>query len=173
MFQFLTDKTIGGAAESLKEYTIGVEALGRKPDFDPKLDPIVRVQSHRLRVKLKEYYDVEGRRDPVLIQFPKGHYIPTFEAMPASLPALNEPEPAVDAATETPAEKITEKEEHPTRSGWVFIVAALVAVALIALGYWLGALRADKRPNTKGTAAAARCADNRTPTSAYRPSSGC
>jgi hypothetical protein len=145
LFQFLTDKTISGAAESLKEYTIGVEALGRKPDFDPKLDPIVRVQSHRLRVKLKEYYDVEGNRDPVLIQFPKGHYVPTFEAMPASLPALSEPEPAVDAAAETPTGKTAEKEANPTRPGWWFVAAALAAIAMIALGYWLGDWRAQKR----------------------------
>jgi len=149
LFQFLTDKTIGGAADSLKEYTIGVEALGRKPDFDPKLDPIVRVQSHRLRVKLKEYYDVEGHRDPVLIQFPKGHYVPTFEAMPASLPALNEPETAVDAA-ETPAEKTAEREAKPIRPGWWFVAAALAAVAMIALGYWLGSWRADKRIGATG-----------------------
>jgi len=154
LFQFLTDKTIGGAAESLKEYTIGVEALGRKSDFDPKLDPIVRVQSHRLRVKLKEYYDVEGHSDPVLIQFPKGHYVPTFEPMPASLPALSEPEPAVDAA-EAPAEKITEREAKPTRPRWWFLLAVLAAVAMIALGYWLGASRADKRLNATGTAATA------------------
>ena len=66
LLQFLTDKAISGLADSLKEYTIGVEALGRKPDFDPKLDPIVRVQSHRLRVKLKEYYEVEGYRGVTL-----------------------------------------------------------------------------------------------------------
>jgi hypothetical protein len=72
LLQFLAAKTLTGSAESLKEYTIGVEALGRKADFDPKVDPIVRVQSHRLRLKLREYYEVEGSRDPILIQFPKG-----------------------------------------------------------------------------------------------------
>jgi len=147
LFQFLTDKTISGAAECLKEYTIGVEALGRKPDFDPKVDPIVRVQSHRLRVKLKEYYDVEGQRDPVLIQFPKGHYVPTFEAMSASLPALSEP----DAAAEATAEKIAEREAQPARLGWWFLVTA---VAMIALGYWLGASRADKHLSATGAAVA-------------------
>jgi hypothetical protein len=149
LFQFLTDKTIGGAAESLKEYTIGVEALGRKSDFDPKLDPIVRVQSHRLRVKLKEYYDAEGNRDPVLILFPKGHYVPTFEAMPASLPTLSEPEPAADAAFEVTAEK----EAKPTRPVWWFVAAALSAIAMIALGYWLGGWRAEKRQSAIGAVA--------------------
>ena len=81
LLSFLASRSIAGTAENLKEYTIGVEALGRKSDFDPKIDPIVRVQSHRLRVKLKEYYDVEGKHDPILIQIPKGHYLPTFEVV--------------------------------------------------------------------------------------------
>ena len=79
LFQFVADKAIAGTTEGLKEYTIGVEAFGRKQDFDPKTDPIVRVQIHRLRQKLKEYYDAEGSHDPILIEIPKGHYLPSFE----------------------------------------------------------------------------------------------
>src|SRR5882762_2853668 len=82
LFQFLAAKMIAGEPDALKEYTIGAEALGRRQDFAPKTDPIVRVQSHRLRLKLKEYYEFEGRHDPVLIQIPKGHYVPTFDAAP-------------------------------------------------------------------------------------------
>jgi hypothetical protein len=81
LLSFIASRSIAGATENLKEYTIGVEALGRKSDFDPKIDPIVRVQSHRLRIKLKEYYDVEGKHDPILIQIPKGHYLPTFKVV--------------------------------------------------------------------------------------------
>ena len=81
LLTFLAAKSIAGAGEFLKEYTIGVEALGRREDFDPKIDPIVRVQSHRLRTKLKEYYSHEGSHDPILVQIPKGHYLPTFEPL--------------------------------------------------------------------------------------------
>jgi hypothetical protein len=84
LLSFLASRSITGSSDNLKEYTIGVEALGRKSDFDPKIDPIVRVQSHRLRVKLKEYYDAEGSQDPILIQIPKGHYLPTFELIPST-----------------------------------------------------------------------------------------
>jgi hypothetical protein len=156
LLQFLTDKTLGGATESLKEYTIGVEALGRKPDFDPKIDPIVRVQSHRLRVKLKEYYDVEGYRDPILIQFPKGHYVPTFETLPVSLPVLAEPsggkaESVTDAGEEASTERIEVKETKPVRPGWwLFTALAVFAIAVAALGYWLGGWRAEKRLNAGG-----------------------
>ena len=45
LLQFLGTRAIAGNSEVLKEYTIGVEAFGRKPDFDPKTDTIVRVQT--------------------------------------------------------------------------------------------------------------------------------
>ena len=79
LFQYLASKAISGSADSLKEYSIGVEAFGRPHDFDPKTDTIVRVQIHRLRQKLKEYYDNEGSRDTIAIGIPKGHYLPSFE----------------------------------------------------------------------------------------------
>lgn len=79
LLQFLVAQAYGPEAETLKEYTIGVGAFSRPEDFDPKIDPIVRVQIHRLRQKLKEYYGAEGRHDPILIDIPKGNYLPTFE----------------------------------------------------------------------------------------------
>ena len=79
LLRYLAQKTFDSSAETLKEYTIGVEALGRPLDFDPKVDPIVRVQIHRLRQKLKEYYDSDGLHDVILIEIPKGQYLPIFE----------------------------------------------------------------------------------------------
>ena len=79
LLRYLAQKTFDPSAETLKEYTIGVEALGRPLDFDPKADPIVRVQIHRLRQKLKEYYDADGLHDRLVIEIPKGQYLPVFE----------------------------------------------------------------------------------------------
>jgi len=156
LLQFLTDKTLAGETSTLKEYTIGVEALGRKEDFDPKLDPIVRVQIHRVRVRLKEYYDEEGSRDPVLIQFPKGHYTPTFEPMPSKKtdslinesPQISESGSPLDQmATSTPRQK--------TFGGRSLVRALLVAasaIVLVILGYWLGIWRSAKRFTLTGYA---------------------
>ena len=84
LLQFLTARVFEGGADGLKEYTIGVEAFGRPQDFDPKTDTIVRVQIHRLRQKLTEYYEADGSRDPILVEIPKGHYLPTFEPVSES-----------------------------------------------------------------------------------------
>lgn len=145
LLQFLAAKTATGSNEALKEYTIGVEALGRKPDFDPKIDPIVRVQSHRLRLKLKEYYDTEGRHDPVLIQIPKGHYLPSFEALAASMSPLDrgstyESEPAISVAS-IPSGLKVENTLPGTRLPWPalkWIETAVAVSILFAFGCWLG-----------------------------------
>ncbi len=78
MLRYIGLKSLEGEGHTLKQYNIGVEALGRPPDFDPKQDPIVRVEAQRLREKLKRYYETEGANDPVVINLPVGHYFPQF-----------------------------------------------------------------------------------------------
>jgi hypothetical protein len=75
---FTVEQELKGEGDKLKEYQIGVEVFDRKESYDPRIDPIVRVEASRLRSKLKEYYSNEGREDPVLIEFPKGSYVPVF-----------------------------------------------------------------------------------------------
>ncbi len=76
--QYVVSKTIEGLSNEIKEYSIAVEVLGKPSDYDPRLDTTVRVQAHRLREKLEEYYAVEGSGDDVIVELPKGHYIPQF-----------------------------------------------------------------------------------------------
>lgn len=73
---FVVEASLNG--EHLKETTIGVSVFGCRTDYDPKADAIVRSQAWRLRSKLKEYYTYEGAGDPVVIDLPKGHYVPVF-----------------------------------------------------------------------------------------------
>ena len=75
---FAVESTLRGDANSLKEYTIGIEAYGRRPDFDPSQDSIVRTEARRLRTKLDRYYQGEGRNDAIAIEFRPGSYVPTF-----------------------------------------------------------------------------------------------
>lgn len=70
------ERTLEGKADELKEYLIGVEVFDRKPTYDPRVDPIVRVEARRLRSKLKAYYETDGCSDVVVIEFLKGSYAP-------------------------------------------------------------------------------------------------
>ncbi|MGH9353411.1 MAG: hypothetical protein ACRD2G_14820 [Terriglobia bacterium] len=76
--EYVVGKTTEGLANEIKEYSIAVEVLGKPDDYDPRLDTTVRVQAHRLREKLEEYYNAEGLVDEIVIELPKGHYIPQF-----------------------------------------------------------------------------------------------
>ena len=72
LLKFLADKLANGEADHLKEYTIGVDALGKPPTYDPRGDATVRIQVGRLRQKLADYYQTEGKDDPWIISLPKG-----------------------------------------------------------------------------------------------------
>jgi len=76
---FVVDETLAGRRAELKEYVLGVQVFGKEDSFDPRTDPIVRVQARRLRGKLVDYYREEGRVDEWIVELPKGGYAPTFK----------------------------------------------------------------------------------------------
>ncbi len=84
--RFAVEQTLGGNGGQLKEQLLGVEVFDRKTDYDPRIDPIVRVEARRLRAKLKAYYLSAGRADGVVIGLPKGSYVPFFRARKAAAP---------------------------------------------------------------------------------------
>jgi TolB-like protein len=76
--RFAIEHALGGNTEVLKEYVIGTEVYDRKPPYHPSQDSIVRTEARRLRAKLKEYYQSEGKDNPVFIYFRPGTYVPLF-----------------------------------------------------------------------------------------------
>lgn len=75
---FVVEEAVRGAGDSLKEAVVGNAVYARDPPYDPRIDSTVRVEARRLRLKLREYYEAEGRGDPVVIGLPAGRYVPTF-----------------------------------------------------------------------------------------------
>ena len=65
--RFTVERTLEGRSDELKEYLIGVEVFDRKGEYDPRVDPIVRVEARRLRSKLKAYYEGAGKSDSIEI----------------------------------------------------------------------------------------------------------
>src|SRR5262245_18413917 len=82
--RFIVERHLEGRDQELKESLVGVEVFDRRPDYDPKQESIVRTEAARLRVRLSEYYESDGRNDPAIIELPKGGYVPVFRAHQAA-----------------------------------------------------------------------------------------
>jgi hypothetical protein len=74
LLRFLGEKSASGEADDLKEYTVGVDGMGRPATYDPRHDAAARIQVGRLRQKLADYYRTEGKDDTVIIELPKGQF---------------------------------------------------------------------------------------------------
>ena len=77
--EYIVSEKLSGREEKIKEYTIGLKALGKPSDFNPQLDAIVRIHAGRLRRIVRQYYQEIGMNDDVIIDIPKGTYVPSFE----------------------------------------------------------------------------------------------
>ena len=94
LFLFLSERTLTDPEHPPREPEIGAAVFGRGPDFDPSLDPLVRVQTSQLRKRLHQYFSTEGAAEPVIIEIPKGIYAPAFRER--ALATAPEPEPEED-----------------------------------------------------------------------------
>jgi tetratricopeptide (TPR) repeat protein len=140
--RYAVEETVAGRGHLIKEYVIGVEALGRGESFDPRLDPIVRTEARKLRARLAKYYAIEAANEPMQIEFPKGSYVPSFRTV-----APGDSAPATDievvAGTSGPAD---EPAKPVLRSQSFWKIAAVVAFAAAGLVAGLFNLARTIRP---------------------------
>ena len=130
--RYVCGKYFDGKCDDIKEYNIAVEALGRHPDFDQKRDAIVRVEAHRLRKRLQQYYDGKGSEEHIQITIPSGSYAPQFlhRVVP---PVELETPPLPEEALAAPAPST------PTSGGYSakYLWALLGASVLLGSGLYL------------------------------------
>jgi Malectin domain len=135
LLNYVCSKYFEHGAEQIKEYNIAVEALGRPAEFDPRADSIVRVEAHRLRKRLKQYYEMEGAGHRVQIDIPSGQYAPRFliaEEPALAVPpleALPEPDEAPPESPKPPVEAAAPFPHRPSRNVWI----GLAVVVLLGL----------------------------------------
>ena len=88
---FVVSETALEKQQQIKEYSIAVNVLHRATDFKPQDDAVVRIHAGRLRRALSEYYMIQGINDPIIIQIPKGGYIPEFHVGTTTTPEVRLP----------------------------------------------------------------------------------
>ncbi len=143
-------ETLAGRGAAIKGYAIAVDVFGRPADFDQSTDPIVRVEASRLRRALAQYYQGSGAADPVVIDLPRGAYVPAFRrrtGLDAPLPGPPA-EPVLELDRAVPEEAPAVAAFMPTRGVVGFRIAVLAGIflALAALGYlvWQAAFPAGE-----------------------------
>ena len=125
--RFVTEAVLHGKGDRIKAYTIGVEVLRRDPTFDPQIDPIVRVEATRLRRAMERYYTGPGVDDPIVIELPRGSYVPAFRRRECAAPVIA-------AATAVPW--LARLRQAPMLA--LLAAVAIVVIAAVASGFYFG-----------------------------------
>lgn len=139
-------EVLAGRGDEINEHSIAVSVFGRKESFDGRDDTIVRVQAHRLRGKLKEYYSETGADDDLLISLPRGSYSTQFERRPPVSESVG-PTPAVLPAAAQPIVK-----DEGNSAAKTVAVGGLLLAAGIAIGIWAAASFMPSQRFSAGTA---------------------
>jgi len=150
LLTYLCDKYFSGEGDELKEYSIAVDVLGRDTEFDPQLNAVVRVDTHHLRKRLKQFYAGEGSSHRLQIIIPTGQYTPKFVLYPDSgQPQHTEPQEAeltdeaLTLAGESSEEKslegdrAEEEKSKPFSPSWLRLAVGLAAAALVGGLLWI------------------------------------
>jgi len=133
LLNYLSEKSLSGEGDALKEYTVGLDVFGKPASYDPRQESVVRMHMARLRQKLTEYYRTEGSEDAVIVDLPKGAFKVTFEPRPAT------PEP----------QPIHVLPELPPPSYKVEIVLAVLLLIAVSVAAYFGLkLREARKAST-------------------------
>lgn len=155
LLSFVAERYFESRTDEITEYNIATEVFGRsKSTFDPSQDSIARVEAYRLRKRLKEYYETEGKEHNILISLPPGSYVPAFTCRDLSVQATATVEPKIEADetvdlfstttvgqedTERPTKAEEVKADHPEllvlqKRHVLYWAIGLIALSLIIFG---------------------------------------
>jgi hypothetical protein len=133
---YICEQHLIGNTQEVSEQRIGTKIFHRASNYNPGEDNIVRSYARMLRKRLDEYFEQEGRDEPVRLIVPRGGYVPIFEsraehsqslAAPAQEP--DNPAPASPAPAVSPA--------RAGRSPWALVLLGVLVGAVLASATWL------------------------------------
>ncbi len=152
LLRYIVTEEVQGRGHRLKAYSIATEVLGRKPDFDPSNDSIVRVEMARLRIALKLYY-ASAEAGPVLIDVPKGRYRPIFmrsRDTPAEAGSMSERSAELAGHLPTRTSLTGDRTPAMTAARMSSIPIVLMACLILVLAALVGSLLVMSQPKDPG-----------------------
>lgn len=113
----------------ISEQEIGARIFGRPPDYDTSADNIVRTNMSDLRKRIASYFEREGASEPILMEIPRGSYLPVFTLRPEHT------EPAPESTPAHPADTVRTEEPAHRKWGKLLLAAVLVLGMLVSAGF--------------------------------------
>ena len=147
--RYVVENYLNGETERLKESVIGIEVYDRPPDYDPKVDSIVRTEARRLRKKLGEYYEAEGRYSRVIITIPTGGYIPQIEFRPQPVLTLPVADPGLENQKEVARVSLPSVRRSLPSVRLRLLAIVLFAGVICGIGFWSIARQYHSREKAK------------------------
>jgi hypothetical protein len=136
ILRYVCEAHFAGRSHEIKEYNIAIEVFGRPVDFDQAHDSIVRVEAHRLRKRLQEFYTGKGACHEIQIVLSPGNYVPQFvrrtEVSPVSSPSLEIA--AVEAESGMPSSTASPVQSQSARGFRLRWLCALAAMVILLIG---------------------------------------
>jgi hypothetical protein len=135
---YVGECAVRNAPEEATEQQIGIHVFGRAPGYNSSEDSIVRTHARLLRQKLTEYFAGEGATEQIIVEIPKGHYLPIFRSAESIAPTPHHSGPMQrDAELVSVLPGTLPPPRKPVL--WRVITLGLLALALlslVAVGLW-------------------------------------
>jgi hypothetical protein len=150
LLQYVGTQTVKLGVTTIREQEIGAAVFGRPENYDTSLDNIVRVNVTDLRKRLGLYFEDEGASETLLVEIPRGAYVPVFfrrpvhgeHEMPGSrsphdadeslAPVTDNLEPEESTASSTSMDKV-----KPAYSRSLWIITGCAILLCCGLGFLL------------------------------------
>ncbi|AEU36655.1 hypothetical protein [Granulicella mallensis] len=151
---YVCDRELSGRADEITEYQIGIQAFGRPVDYNPGVDNVVRNYARVLRKRLDQYFETDGKNEPIRISIPVGRYVPIFhesaqaagDGMPVQPPQAPREEVEIKKQVQEKAGNPSMPERRGSHRLLLGVVFALVGAVLV-IGF-LGIHFFKRRPAT-------------------------
>lgn len=143
LLTYVVNARLTDEADNIKEYTLATQVLNQPPTFDSRVNNVVRVHAHRLRQRLHDYYDQEGNTSVLIIDLPKGGYVPHFVTPGVSSRLNSEGQQEVEGSSvsraEVSAEVLSVHSHQPLRRihAWHLVIAVLFGLCLGLVLSWM------------------------------------
>ncbi len=130
---YVARRSLHDGCTQIHEQEIGIAVFGRPDTYDTSVDNIVRANATELRKRIEAYFESEGTQEPVVVEIPRGSYVPVFRFRPTPaesvVPAFNPAFPAAAADAETDSRRF--------RLRWILIALGMTALASCCVYLWI------------------------------------